>query len=153
MSTETSTATRQVCTFSVGDLTFGVDVHNVHEVIRAREMTKVPMAPPVVRGLINLRGQIVTAVDMRARLEFEPLDSENGPMNIVVRSEDGAVSLLVDEIGDVLDVAQSLRAQPPSSLSPIVGDLVESVYKLDGALLLVLEPNAVSAIVSLAPPN
>lgn len=145
--------TRQVCTFTVGDLTFGVDVQNVHEVIRAQQMTRVPMAPSVVRGLINLRGRIVTAVDMRARLQFEPLDSEEEPMNVVVHSEEGAVSLLVDEIGDVLNVEQSLRARPPASLSPIVGDLVESVYKLEGDLLLVLDPNAVATIVNVVPSN
>jgi len=148
MSTAQTGPGRQVCTFSVGDLTFGVDVQNVHEVIRAQRMTLVPMAPPVVRGLINLRGRIVTAVDMRARLRFPPLESEDGSMNVVVHSEEGAVSLLVDEIGDVLHVEQSLRAQVPPNLSPIVAELVESVYKLQQDILLVLDANAVATIVS-----
>ncbi|MBV1859363.1 MAG: chemotaxis protein CheW [Nannocystaceae bacterium] len=148
MSTPQEGPARQVCTFSVGDLTFGVDVQNVHEVIRAQRMTLVPMAPSVVRGLINLRGRIVTAVDMRARLRFPPLESEDGSMNVVVQNEEGAVSLLVDEIGDVLNVAQSLQAQVPPGLSPIVAELVESVYKLEDDILLVLNPNAVATIVS-----
>jgi len=149
--TTTNASTRQVCTFTVGELTFGVDVQNVHEVIRAQQMTKVPMAPSVVRGLINLRGRIVTAVDMRARLEVDPLADDEEPMNVVVHSEEMAVSLLVDEIGDVLNVEESLRAQPPAGLSPVVGDLVESVYKLEGDLLLVLDPKAIATIVSVAP--
>lgn len=146
----TPSTTRQVCTFRVRGMTFGVDVQNVHEVIRAQQMTKVPMAPTVVRGLINLRGRIVTAVDMRARLKFEPLGVDDEPMNVVVHCDDMALSLLVDEIGDVLNVDESLRAQPPSSLSPIVGELVESVYKLDGVLLLVLAPESFAAIVNVA---
>ena len=140
--------TRQESTFTVGDLTFGVDVQNVHEVIRAQRMTMVPMAPAVVRGLINLRGKIVTAVDMRARLLFPPLESEDEPMNVVVHSDEGAVSLLVDEIGDVLNVEQSLRDQVPPGLSPVVAELAESVYKLEGEILLVLDPNAIATIVS-----
>lgn len=142
--------TRQVCTFLVRGMTFGVDVQNVHEVLRAQPMTTVPLAPPVVRGLINLRGRIVTAVDMRARLAFEPLGVDEEPMNVVVHCDDRALSLLVDEIGDVLDVDESLRAEPPSSLSPLVGGLVECVYTLEGTLLLVLAPESFPALVNVA---
>jgi purine-binding chemotaxis protein CheW len=81
-----------------------VELKGVQEVIRTLEMTKVPLAPEVVSGLINLRGQIVTAVDLRRRLELEPAPPEMQTMNVVVRSEDGAVSLLVDETGDVVEV-------------------------------------------------
>lgn len=142
-------ATRQVCTFSVGDLTFGVDVQSVFEVIRSQEMTRVPMAPAVVRGLINLRGRIVTAVDMRARLQLPPLEEGLDSMNVVVRSEEGAVSLLVDEIGDVLDVDSTTQEPTPASLSPVVRDLVESVYKLEACLLLVLDPKRITDAVGL----
>ena len=94
-------------TFFVADLFFGVDVLRVQEVLRYQQMTRVPDAPQVIEGLINLRGQIVTAIDMRRRLGL-PLRSQNAaPMNMVIRTEDGAVSLLVDEIGDVLDVDTS----------------------------------------------
>src|SRR5580698_7062500 len=99
--------TSQFCTFYLDKLLFGVELKGVQEVIRLLEMTKVPLAPGVVSGLINLRGQIVTAVDLRRRLELEPAPPDIQPMNVVVRSEDGAVSLLVDEIGEVVEVDRS----------------------------------------------
>jgi purine-binding chemotaxis protein CheW len=92
----------QYSTFFVADLFFGVDVLRVQEVLRYQQMTRIPQAPAVVAGLINLRGQIVIAIDMRRRLGLPPRPGDQSPMNIVVRTDDGAVSLLVDEIGDVL---------------------------------------------------
>ena len=86
----------QFSTFFVADLFFGVDVLRVQEVLRFQQMTRVPQAPEVIEGLINLRGQIVTAIDMRRRLRLPPRGGDQTPMNIVVRTEDGAVSLLVD---------------------------------------------------------
>ena len=95
---------RQFCTFSVHNLLLAIDVLEVQEVIRYQEMTRVPTAPPVVRGLINLRGQIVTAIDLRRRLALPPSGDDQRPMNVVVRTGDGAISLLVDEIDDVLEL-------------------------------------------------
>src|SRR5438094_9323996 len=97
---------RQYCTFYVNGHYFGLDVLKVQEIIRYQEMTRVPLAPPVVRGLINLRGQIVTAIDLRRRLELSERPADQLPMNIVVQTEDGAVSLLVDDIGDVVEVSE-----------------------------------------------
>lgn len=132
-------ATSQFCTFFVNDLYFGVEVLKVQEVIRYQEMTRVPLAPSTIRGLINLRGQIVTAVDLGRRLELPPRDSTALPMNVVVRSEDGAVSLLVDEIGDVLDVDEATFEPPPETLRGVARELVRGVYKLKDRLLLVLD--------------
>src|SRR3954469_16736206 len=95
----------QYCTFYLGAHSFGLDVLKVQEIIRYQEMTRVPLAPPVVRGLINLRGQIVTAIDLRRRLELHDRPADQFPVNVVVYTDDGAVSLLVDEIGDVMDVS------------------------------------------------
>src|SRR5579871_6291481 len=94
-------ASGQFATFFVADLFFGVDVLRVQEVLCFQQMTRVPQASGVVEGLINLRGQIVTAIDMRRRLGLPPRRDGQTPMNMVVRTEGGAVSLLVDEIGDV----------------------------------------------------
>ena len=134
--TETS---RQFATFFVSDLFFGVDVIHVQEVLRFQQMTRVPQAPEVIEGLINLRGQIVTAIDMRRRLQLPPRPEGQSPMNIVVRAADGAVSLLVDEIGDVLDMQASNYERPPQNLDPAARELIRGVYKLDGRLLLVLD--------------
>jgi purine-binding chemotaxis protein CheW len=132
-------ASQQFSTFFVADLFFGVDVLNVQEVLRFQQMTPVPQAPEVIEGLINLRGQIVTAIDMRRRLRLPARAGDKSPMNIVVRTSDGAVSLLVDEIGDVLDMDAATYERPPENLEPAAKELIRGVYKLKGRLLLVLD--------------
>jgi purine-binding chemotaxis protein CheW len=129
----------QFSTFFVADSYFGVDVLRVQEVLRCQNMTRVPLAAEVIEGLINLRGQIVTAIDMRRRLGHAPRDAAQSPMNMVVRTDDGAVSLLVDEIGDVVDVDPTTYEQTPENLDPSVRELIRGVYKLKDRLLLVLD--------------
>jgi purine-binding chemotaxis protein CheW len=129
----------QFCTFYLGDLFFGVKVENVQEVFRYQEMTRVPLAPSVVRGLINLRGQIITAIDLRARLCMDALPDGEMPMNVVVRTEEGVVSLLVDEIADVLEVSEESFERPPDTIDDVTRELVLGVYKLDNKLLLILD--------------
>ena len=152
-------AERQFCTFYVEGLCFGIGVREVQEVIRYQEMTRVPLAASVVRGLINLRGQIVTAIDLRRRLGLPDRRSgdtpnprlsgdtpnpgadaaESLPMNLVVRTDDGVVSLLVDEIGEVVEVDEDSFERPPPTLEGVARELVRGVYKRDGSLLLVLD--------------
>jgi len=134
---------RQYSTFWVGDLFFGIEVLKVQEVLRYLEMTSVPLAPDVIEGLINLRGQIVTAVDMRRRLGLDKRAAGETPMNMVVRSDEGAVSLLVDEIGDVLDVTAGSYEPAPDNMPAEQRELIEGVYKLEGRLLLVLDTERV----------
>ena len=128
----------QYCTFYVDGLFFGVEVLRVQEVIRFQEMTPVPLASNVVSGLINLRGQIVTAIDLRRRLGLADRDPLEFPMNVVIRTDDGAVSLLVDQIGDVLEVDADSYERPPETLSGVARQLVLGVYKLKDQLLLIL---------------
>jgi len=130
--------TDQLTTFWVAGHYFGVPVAVVQEVLRFQAMTRVPLAPPVVRGLINLRGQIVTAIDLRRRFEFPPAADGRRPMNVVVRSDDGAVSLLVDEIGDVVEIEDDVFERPPETVKGIARELVTGVYKLKNKLLLIL---------------
>ena len=130
---------KQYCTFYVAGHYFGLDVLRVQEVIRYQEMTRVPLAPPVVRGLINLRGQIVTALDLRRRLELADRPADQLPVNVVVQTDDGAVSLLVDEIGDVLDVEEKLFEPPPDTLTGSARELIRGAYKLNGRLMLLLD--------------
>jgi len=134
---------RQYATFSVGSLFFGIEVLQVQEVLRYLEMTRVPFAPGVIEGLINLRGQIVTAVDMRSRLGLAKRPEGETPMNMVVRADDGAVSLLVDEIGDVLEVHADSYEPVPDNLPREQRELTRGIYKLEGRLLLVLDTERV----------
>src|SRR3981081_2310624 len=131
--------TSQFCTFYLDKLLFGVELKGVQEVIRSLEMTKVPLAPDVVSGLINLRGHIVTAVDLRRRLWLEPAPPGMLAMNVVVRSEDGAVSLLVDEIGDVVEGTETTFEPPPETLRGSVRAMILGVHKLNGRLMHVLD--------------
>ncbi|MCC6136621.1 MAG: chemotaxis protein CheW [Candidatus Contendobacter sp.] len=129
---------RQFCTFFLDDRFFGVDVEKVQEVIRYQIITPVPLAPPVVRGLINLRGQIVTAIDLRRLLQVEDTLADRLPINIVFQTWQGIFSLLVDRIGDVLEVDQSCFEHPPDTLEGIARELIQGAYKLQGRLLLLL---------------
>jgi purine-binding chemotaxis protein CheW len=130
---------RQYCTFVLDGAHFGIDVVRVQEVIRYHEITRVPLAPAVVRGLINLRGQIVTAVDLRRRLDLPTRTDDRLPMNVVVTTDDGAVSLLVDEIGDVLTVSERDYEGAPESLRGPARELIRGAYKLADRLLLALD--------------
>jgi purine-binding chemotaxis protein CheW len=121
-------------------------VLKVQEIIRYQEMTRVPLASPVVRGLINLRGQIVTALDLRRRIELEDRPANELPVNVVVHTDDGAVSLLVDEIGDVLEVSEGLFERPPETLQGEARELIQGAYKLDDRLLLILDPEQVVSL-------
>jgi purine-binding chemotaxis protein CheW len=129
----------QLATFVVGRFFFGIDVLNVQEVLRFQRMTRVPLAPPVIVGLINLRGQIVPAMDMRRRLFLDARSAEERPMNLVVRTDDGAVSLLVDEIGDVLELKSSDFENTPANVASNVREMIRGVYKLKNKLLFVLD--------------
>jgi purine-binding chemotaxis protein CheW len=133
------TDNRQFCTFYLDQLFFGVEVHKVQEVIRYQEMTRVPLASGVVRGPINLRGQIVTAIDLRRRLELTERPADCLPMNVVVRTDEGPMSLLVDEIGDFVEVEQDTFERPPETLHSIARELIRGAFKLKDQLLLTLD--------------
>lgn len=141
----------QYCTFVLAGHLFGIDVGEVQEVVLAQEMTRVPLAPGIVRGLINLRGQIVMALDLRHRLALPPRDDEGQPINLVVRSDHGAVSLLIDEIRDVVTVDDQCFEPTPDTVEGAVREVLHGVYKLEGQLLLVLDKDQVLTKESGAP--
>jgi purine-binding chemotaxis protein CheW len=132
-------ARQQLCTFFLDGLRFGVDVHKVQEVVPYQEMTQVPLAPPTVRGLLNLRGQIVTGIDLRRRLELPDRPADRLPMNVVLRGEDSPVSFLVDEIGEVIEVSAEDAEPIPDTLRGRVRELIQGVYPLPDELLLILD--------------
>jgi purine-binding chemotaxis protein CheW len=138
----------QLSTFFIDGHLFGVEVATVQEVIRYQPMTRVPLAPPALSGLINLRGQVITAVDLRQRLGFPDRTVDELPTDVVVHTKDGLVSLLVDRIGDVVEVSEEAFEEPPETLLGIARELIRGAYKLDDALLLLLD---VEAAVELQP--
>jgi purine-binding chemotaxis protein CheW len=134
-----ASTTRQYATFRIQDLLLGIEVTRVQEVIRYQPMTVVPLAPSVVEGLINLRGQIVIAIDTRRSLGLTRVEGDALPMNIVIQSGDGLVSLLVDEIGDVIDVPAEAYAPVPDNMPQEQRELIDCVYDLPSGLMLVLD--------------
>ena len=130
---------RALATFSVEDRLFGVDVTRVREVTRWNALTPVPLAPPAIAGLMNLRGQIVTAVDLRTRLELPERGPRERPMHVVVDGPDGPVSLQVDRVGEVRTVDEGSVEAPPPTLRGPAQDLIVGTHALEGALVLELD--------------
>ncbi|MEM9200413.1 MAG: chemotaxis protein CheW [Actinomycetota bacterium] len=132
----------QVCTFRLGELLFGVDVLDVQEVLYHADITPVPHAPEAVSGLINLRGQIATTLDLRTRLGEMTDDSDEpnpNPTHVVVRSSYEPVSLLVDRIGDVLDIEADRFEEPPPTMHDEATQAILGAYRLDDEILLILD--------------
>jgi purine-binding chemotaxis protein CheW len=130
---------RRLCTFYLDDLLFGIDVDAVQEVLRYQTIRQVPLAPPVVAGLINLRGQTVTAMDLRRRLGLPERAGDLLPTNVVLRGSGGATSLLVDAIGEVVELEDESFEAPPETAEGVTRELVVGAYKLPDRLLLLLD--------------
>jgi purine-binding chemotaxis protein CheW len=132
-------ASRQYATFEVDNQLFGVPVAIVQEVLSFSEYTPVPLAPKAVGGLFNLRGQVIAAVDLRVQLGLPKRDLGGPAMNVIVRHEDESVSLLVDRIGEVVDLHEDAFEPPPDTLHGPLRDLINGAFKLDGRLMLALD--------------
>ena len=133
-----TTESKQYATFWLGHGLYGIEVERVREVLRQQAITRVPLSPPTVAGLINLRGQVVTTVDLRERLQLAA-DQDTQPMLVVVLVGGESVALLVDRIGGVVDVNDEQFEPPPDTLIGPARDLVRGAYKLEAQLLLSLD--------------
>jgi purine-binding chemotaxis protein CheW len=138
------------CTFRVAGLLVGIEIARVVEVLREQTVTPVPLAHPDVAGLLNLRGQVLTAIDARTRLGLAPRSSSSPTtLDVVVTiCADESVCLLVDGIGDVVDVPDEALDQVPDNVAPQIVALIVGVHQLDGELLLLLDPDLTLAVVS-----
>ena len=130
----------------VGDLLVGVNVEAVQEVTEGSELTPVPLASPLISGLLNLRGEIVTAIDLRRCLLLDERPAGLQPVHVILRTADRSVSLLVDEVGEVLVVESDDFEAPPRTLRGRLRELISGAYKLDGGLLLALDIDGVLAV-------
>ena len=144
---------RLLSSFYVEDLLFGLAVEIVQEVTSGVKLTPVPLAPPLVRGLLNLRGQIVTAIDLRRCLQLSDRPADQMPVDLILRTDDGGTSLLVDRVGDVLEVDDADFEPPPATLRGRLQELIRGAYKLDGRLLLALEPAKVLSEIATVVPS
>lgn len=133
--------TTQLCTFHLGRERLGIPAAAVTEVLRHGPTTPVPLAPPGVVGLVNLRGRIATVVDLRVRLgrPHRKKAPAGGSFGVVLRSRRNVVSLLVDRIGDVLEVDEATFEPPPETVREPARSLIAGTYKLKKGLVLVLD--------------
>jgi purine-binding chemotaxis protein CheW len=132
------TGQKQYCTLRVADLLLGIEVGEIQEIIRDTSFTPVPMAHPAIRGLINLRGQIVTAIDLRRRAGLTSADDGAEYMTMVLGTAEEPLALVVDSVGDVVEVAAEAFEPPPDTLRGEARRMIDGAYKLERELLLVL---------------
>jgi len=135
----TQLATRTLCTFKLTPYNFAVEVLAVQEILRRQEVTPVPLAPKDVIGLINLRGQLVTAIDLRSRLGMPPRAEGKEPIHLVVKFSEAVVSLVVDEVGDVVDVEEDRFEDRPDAVHGPAKELTTGVFRMEKDLLLLLD--------------
>jgi purine-binding chemotaxis protein CheW len=114
-------------------------VREVHGVIPQQRLTRVPLAPPALRGLMNLRGAIVPGIDLRRRLNLAERPGRDPWTNVIVQSATGPVSLLIDEIGDVVDIAEDALEPPPETLSPGIREVAQAACHSGGEMLILLD--------------
>jgi purine-binding chemotaxis protein CheW len=128
----------------IGGQTFGVPVLEVQDVIAQTTINRVPLAPPEIAGSLNLRGRIVTAIDMRRRLSLPPQAEGEASVSVIVEQPSGELyALMVDDVGDVLWLPPSAHEPTPPTLSPAWRDLCDGLYRLEDDLMLVLRTEAV----------
>ncbi len=137
----------QLATFFLEGELFGVDALHVQEILSYQKITSVPLAPDYVKGLINLRGQIVTVIDLRHRLGFDHLEDETKGMNLIVNSDEGPMSLFVDQIGNVLDIHINHLKPAPGTIRGVAVHYIQAVCQLEEELLVVLDLDSILRLV------
>ena len=143
----------QLASFTVENLVFGLDVRAVQEVLQHQTITPVPLAPPEVLGLVNLRGQVLAAIDLRVLLGWGPLamphelagEDVRTDCVVVLQTATEPVALLVDSFGDVVDVQAETFEACDSLLSDSVADMIIGAYRMPAGLLHLLDPVAMAA--------
>lgn len=137
------TATKGFVTVRVCDQLFGISVLTVQDVLRDQIIAPIPLAPYEIAGALNLRGRIVTVVDMRVRLGLSPREDTNSVMHVVVEYKDELFSLMVDAVGDVLNLPVKQIEKCPVNLERNWKDMAQGVSKLDKELLVILDVQAI----------
>ena len=126
-------------TMTIDNQWFGIPVHRVQDVLGTQNIARIPLAPPDVAGSLNLRGRIVTAIDPRVRLGLPARDVDQSAMSIVVEQGGELYSLLIDQVGEVLNLPADRFEQNPASLDDRWREISAGVYRLDDRLLVVMD--------------
>ena len=140
-------------TFTIGSYQFGLPAVDVLEINRSLEYTNIPQSAKSIRGILNLRGQLVPVIDMRhyLNIDMENLNSETTSIILNVGSQ--LVSLLVDRVGDIIFFEQSAFEPPPNNLSNTADEAIVGAYKLPNGLIIILDTKAFTRARSQEPSN
>ncbi|MBO6560020.1 MAG: chemotaxis protein CheW [Nisaea sp.] len=130
---------KQFVSIMIGKQLFGIPVLQVHDVLGPQRITRIPLSPKEVAGSLNLRGRIVTAIDIRSRLNMPPRADDQEGMSVVVEDQGELYSLMVDSVGEVLSLDEATFEQHPSTLSENIREVSTGIYRLDSSLLVVFD--------------
>lgn len=136
---EASAVTREYVTFYVSEMLLGIPIEEVEEINRLVDMTQVPHAPEYARGVINLRGEVVTVVDLQSLLDLPPASIGASSRNVIVRWQGQRIGMLVERVADVVRVRPEDMEPPPSNVGGASGQWFLGVHKLESQLLMILE--------------
>ena len=134
----TGTTGRKLALFQSGELLCGLDIDHVQEINQHLAITVVHRAPDFVRGVINLRGSIVTVIDLRRKFGFEPLPRDAEQQIVIIRQRDENIGLLVDSVSDVVLASEEEIEPPPSNLSGVAGQYFKGIFKQENTLVAIL---------------
>ena len=129
---------QELVLFACGDLLCGLDIRQVQEINKNLAITRVRHAPSYVRGVLNLRGQLLTIVDLRSKLGLEPADIDADMRIVVAKGAEGIVGLLVDSVADIVEAPAEEMEPPPSNIDAVPGLFFRAIYKMDAGLAAVL---------------
>lgn len=136
---DSQTEERVYVTLMVADQLFGVPIHSVQDVLGPQRINRIPLAPAEVAGSLNLRGRIVTAIDLRKRMGLPPRPKDQRSMSVVVDYNGELYSLLMDSAGEVMTLPASRFEQNPATLDPLWQDVTAGIYQLADKLLVILD--------------
>lgn len=136
---EKSSSSKDYLTVMISEQRFGIPVLQVQDVLREQKVTRIPLAPPEIAGSLNLRGRIVTAIDVRKRLGIAQDKIKKATMSVVVEHNQELYSLIIDNVGDVMTLEDNLFEKNPGTLDPIWREVSVGIYQLKGELLVVMD--------------
>ena len=143
-----TTDIQEYVTFRIGGMLMGIDILQVQEINQYLDITAVPHSPEQVMGVINLRGEVVTVLDLALILGMSASSIEPTSRNLIVNAEDENIGVLVDSLADVVSANDGDVEQSPANVSNIDGRYIKGIYKLDNDLLILLNPDEILSVVT-----